>query len=90
MSPAEVQVSSGLPQGQGLWLQLIWVTQPVAQALLEEGAISPTIDLLSRCPKTAEQLYYQRNSHTVKKVLGPTTDFPTWGFGKGTENLQGI
>ena len=26
-----------------------------------------------------EQLY-QRNSHTVKKVLGPTADFPTWGI----------
>ena len=23
-------------------------------------------------------------------LLGPTTDFPTWGSGKGTENLQGI
>ena len=33
---------------------------------------------------------YQRNSCTVKKVLGPTTDFPTWGSGKGTENPQGI
>ena len=32
-------------------------------------------------PQTAQQLY-QRNSHTVKKVLGPTTDFPTWGSGK--------
>ena len=31
-----------------------------------------------------------QNSHTVKKVLGPTTDFPTWGSGKGTENPQGI
>ena len=40
-------------------------------------------------PWTAEQLY-QRNSHTVNKVLGPTTDFSTWGSGKGTENLQGI
>ena len=29
-------------------------------------------------PQTAEQLY-QRNIRTVKKVLGPTTDFPTWG-----------
>jgi len=37
----------------------------------------------------AEQLY-QRNSRTVKKVLEPTTDFPTWGSGKGTENSQGI
>ena len=40
-------------------------------------------------PQTAEQLY-QRNSCTVKKVLAPTTDFPTWGFDKGTENLQEI
>ena len=23
-------------------------------------------------------------------LLGPTTDFPTWGSGKGTENPQGI
>ena len=30
--------------------------------------------------QTADQLY-QRNSHTVEKVLGPTT----WGSGKGTE-----
>ena len=40
-------------------------------------------------PQTAEQLY-QRNSHTVNKVLGPTTDFPTWGSSKGTENPQKI
>ena len=40
-------------------------------------------------PWTAEQLY-QRNSHTIKKVPGLTIDFPTWGSGKGTENLQGI
>ena len=64
--------------------------QHVAQTLLEEAAISSTIDLPSWRPQTAEQLYYQRNSHTVKKVLGPTTDFPTWGSSKGTENLQGI
>ena len=38
-------------------------------------------------PQTAEQLY-QRSSPTVKKVLGPTTDFPIWGSGKGTENSQ--
>ena len=36
-----------------------------------------------------EQLH-QRSSHAVKKVLGPTTDFPTWGSGKGTETPQGI
>ena len=34
--------------------------------------------------------YSKRNSLTVKKVLGPTTDFPTWGSGKGNENPQGI
>jgi len=31
-----------------------------------------------------------RNSCRVKKVLGPTTDFPTRGPIKGTENLQGV
>ena len=40
-------------------------------------------------PQTAEQLY-RINSHTVKKVLGPTTDFPNWESGKWTENPQGI
>ena len=40
-------------------------------------------------PQTREQLY-QRSSCTVAKVLGPTTDFPTWGPGKGPENPQGI
>ena len=30
------------------------------------------------------------SSRTVAKVLSPTTDFPTWGSGKGTENPQGI
>ena len=24
------------------------------------------------------------------KVLGPTTDFPTWGWGKGNENPREI
>ena len=40
-------------------------------------------------PQTAQQLY-KRNSCTVKKVLGPTTYFPTWWSTKGTENPQGI
>ena len=39
--------------------------------------------------QTGEQLY-QRISCTVTKVLGPTSDFPTWEFSKGTENAQGI
>ena len=56
-------------------------------SLSEDVATNPTLELPTRL--TAEQLY-QRNSHTVKKVLGPTTDFPAWGSGKGTENPQGI
>ena len=40
-------------------------------------------------PQTGEQLY-QRISCTAVKVLGPTTDFSTWGFGKEAENPQGI
>ena len=30
------------------------------------------------------------SSHTVVKILRPTTGFPTWGSTKGTENPQGI
>ena len=40
-------------------------------------------------PETAEQLH-EKTAHTVKKVLGPPTDFTTWAFGKGTENPKGI
>ena len=40
-------------------------------------------------PQTREQLY-QRSFPTVTKILGPTTDFPTWGSSKGTENPKGI
>ena len=36
MSPAEARLSSGLPQGEGLWQQQTWDTQRVAWALLEE------------------------------------------------------
>ena len=45
-------------------------TQPVAKALLEV-TIDLTVELLSRQPQTAEQLY-QRHFHAVKKVIGPT------------------
>ena len=51
--------------------------------------LAPPYRHLADDPQTAEQLY-QRNSLTVKKVLGPTTDFPTWGSSKGPENPQGI
>ena len=65
-----------------------WVTQPLKQALCDEVADKPTTVCGVVNAKTAEKLY-QRNFHTVKS-LGPTTDFPTWGFSKGTENTQGI
>ena len=59
----------------------------IAYALLEEVAINPN----HRAAKQmAHKQSYQRNSRTVKEVLGPTTDLPTWGSGKGTENPQGI
>ena len=42
-----------------------------------------------RITKQTDQ-FYQINSCTVKKALGPTEDVLTWGSGKGTENPQGI
>ena len=39
--PAEGQVSSGLPQGQGLWVQQTWVLHKPS---LEKAAINPTIE----------------------------------------------
>jgi len=53
----------------------------VAEVLLEEVAISPTIEPLSRQPQTGEHLD-QRSSCTVAKVLGPTVDFPTGDLAK--------
>ena len=78
-SPVEVWVSSGLLQGQGLWShRLSW-----------RSPLTPPWSHQADDPQTAEQLC-QRHSHTVKKVLGPTTDFPAWGSGEGTEKSQGI
>ena len=88
-SPIEVQVSSGLLKGQGLWMQ-----KPGSHRLWHKPSWRRSPWTLpyrhwADDPQTAEQLY-QRNSHAVKKVLEPTTDFPTWESGKGTENSQGI
>ena len=57
--------------------------------LLEEVTINPTIEPPSRQPTNCRTII-PRNYCTVKKVLGPTTDFPTWRSGKGTVNSQGI
>ena len=57
--------------------------------LLEEVTINPTIEPPSRQPTNCRTII-PRNYCTVKKVLGPTTDFPTWRSGKGIENAQRI
>ena len=64
---------------RSVWHKPSWIRSPLA----------PPQSHWTDDPQTARQLY-QRNFHTAKKVLGPTTDFPTWEFGKGTENPQGI
>ena len=51
---------------------------------MEEVTISPTMDPMGIEPQAGEQLY-QRSSRTAVS-LGPTTDSPTWGSEKGTEN----
>ena len=51
-------------------------------SLLRGVTINPPRSHRADDPQTAEQLY-QRNSRTVQKVLGPTTDFPTRESGKG-------
>jgi len=67
------------PGALSMWHKLSWRMLPLARP--QSCRADNT--------QTAEQLY-QRNSHTVKKVLGPTTDFPNWGSSKGTENLHRI
>ena len=62
-----------------MWDKPSWRRSPLA----------PPYRKLADDQQIAEQLY-QRNYLTVKKVLGTTTDFPTWGSSKGPENPQGI
>ena len=72
-------VNSGMPQEQGFWLQPNWGL----------WRVSPNTESLNRQP-TNWRAVVPRRSHTAAQVLGPTTDFPTWGSHKGTENPQGI
>ena len=85
-SPVEAQVSSGPTVG-------VLKTAAVLEDMVCGMSSWRRLPLLQSCwadtPQTGEQLY-QRSSQTVAKVLGPTTDFPTWGSGKGAENPQGI
>ena len=63
-------------------------TGVLAAADLGHAAL-PNIEPQSRWPTNC-RTFILKKSHTVKKALGPTTDFPTWGSSKGTENSQKI
>ena len=63
------------PGRQGVWHKPSWRRLPSASLYSHQAD----------GPQTEEQLY-QRSSCTVTKVLVPTTDFPTGGCGKRTEN----
>ena len=67
------------PGTHGMWHKPSWRRSPLV----------PPYSHRADDPQTAEQLH-QRNPCSVKKVPGPTTEFPTWGSSKGTENPQGI
>ena len=89
MSPVKVQVSSGLPQGQGLSVQETWSHSLWDKSFRRRSPLIPPQGHWADNPQNVEQLH-QRNPSTAKKVLGSTKDFPTWGFGKGTKNPKGI
>ena len=63
------------PGSHSLWQKPCWRRSPLA----------PPWSHRADNPQTAEQLR-QINSPTVKKVLGPAIDFPTWGPSKGLRN----
>ena len=64
---------------KSVWHKSSWKRSPLAPPGSQQADDS----------QTGEQLY-QRRSCTAGKVLGPTTDFPTWGSGKETGNPQCI
>ena len=89
VSPVEGRVSSGLRRDSGsgcsrpgwpsVWHKPSW----------RRSSLAPPEGCRADDPQITEQLY-QRNTRTVKKVLGATTDFQTWESGKVTEKPQGI
>ena len=66
------------PGSHSVWHKPSWRRSP----------LTPPYSCRTDDPQTAKQLY-QINSHTIKKVLGPTTEFPIWGSDKWTEKPQG-
>ena len=61
--------SSGLLQGQGLWVQQTWEAWRETWVLLEEVAISSTIDLLSRWPTNWRTIIPNKFSHCCKTSM---------------------
>jgi len=51
--------------------------------------MSSTIEPLSRQPTNWRTIISKKFLYCCK-VLGPTTDSPSWGSGKGTKNPQGL
>ena len=60
-SPVEVWVSSGLPQGQGLWMQLPGAHSLWPKPSWRRSQLIPTTELPSRQPTNCKTVY-QRNS----------------------------
>ena len=87
VSPVEARVSSGLMQEQGLWLQQTCPRSMWHKPSWRRSPLAPSYSHWADNPQTAKQLY-QRNSHTVKKVLGHTTDFPTGDLAKRLRTLS--
>ena len=91
-------VIASLPRSKHLLIS--WLQSPSVVILEPKKIKSVTVSIVSpsSCHEVMEpdamiyytNLLYKINSCTAKKVLGATTDFPTWGSGKGTENSQGI
>ena len=67
------------PGSHSMWHKPSWRRSP----------LSPPYSCRADNPQTSKQLY-QINSHTIKKALGPTTEFPIWRSDRWTENPQGI
>ena len=63
VSPGDRQVSSGLPRGLGLWQQKSWEAQHVAEILLEEVTINPTLEPSSRWPTNCIIIIPKKFSH---------------------------
>ena len=69
--------------GTGLWLQQTWEAQRVAQVLLEEVAISPTIEPSSRRLTNWRTIILKKFLHCYESSRTHNR-FHNLGYGKGT------